>query len=291
MGLPVSQQVITPKRALALMAPLALIGAVFLSHPVERTVGFDLINGSMTRPMAITTLAVAFLLTTFFNRIALPTSTIQILVFSLIGVACANAYLIKWSVVGWLVFIWMIVPCISVGLGYIFTLSFDKIIKHGYFTDTGMDRSALILVVIGCLASLTMGANDVSNATGVLVGTGTYDVLAAGLIGGIGLAAGVVLWGKPLLNRVAFDIVTVDRSMAIAAQTVQGVTVLVAASCGFFTSMNQALVSAMLGAGLARGQRTVHRPVLTNIAKGWIIGPIVAGGAGWVAGWLVLVLR
>ena len=79
---------------------------------------------------------------------------------------------------------------------------------------------------VGALASFTMGSNDVANATGSLVGTGTFSPLTAGLLGGLGLAVGVLPWGRPLLQKVAFDIVTVDRPMATAAQLVQATVVL-----------------------------------------------------------------
>ena len=141
---------------------------------------------------------------------------------------------------------------------------------------------ALALVAVGAAASFTMGANDVANATGPLVGAGLFSPLTAGLIGGAGIAAGVLTWGRPLLSKVAFDIVTVDRPMATAAQLVQAVVVLVAVSFGLFTSMNQALVGAMAGAGLARGKHAVHAASLYGILRGWLIGP----GAGITAGFL-----
>jgi phosphate/sulfate permease len=96
------------------------------------------------------------------------------------------------------------------------------------------------------LASFTMGANDVSNASAALVATRTTGPLLAGVIGGVGLAVGVLVFGGPLLKRVAFDIVKVDASMAVAAQLVQVAVVMTAASGGYFTSMNQALVAAIL---------------------------------------------
>ncbi len=121
-----------------------------------------------------------------------------------------------------------------------------------------------------------MGANDVANATGSLVATHTFSPLLAGVIGGAGLAAGVLTWGRPLLHRVAFEIVTVDRAMATAAQLVQAAVVLAAVAFGFFTSMNQALIGAMTGTAAARGRHTVHAAALLGILRGWLIGP----GAG-----------
>jgi len=95
----------------------------------------------------------------------------------------------------------------------------------------------------------------------------------AGVLGGGGLALGVLTWGRPLLQRVAFEIVRLDRPMASAAQAVQAVVFIVAVSFGLFTSMNQALVGAMTGAGAARGRETIDRQVLTGIVRGWVIGP------------------
>src|SRR5262249_58626623 len=137
-----------------------------------------------------------------------------------------------------------------------------------------------ILVARGAIAAFAMGANDVSNASGALVGTGTFSPLEAGAVGGAAIAVGVLTWGKPLLRRVAFEIVDVDRAMATAAQLVQAGVVLAAVAFGFFTSMNQALVGAMAGAGFARGRETVHLSALLSILQGWVLGPAASLAAG-----------
>jgi PiT family inorganic phosphate transporter len=99
----------------------------------------------------------------------------------------------------------------------------------------------------------------------------------------------VLVTGRPLLDRVAFDIVEVDRVSATAAQLVQALVVLVAVAFGFFTSMNQALVGAMAGAGAARGQNAVQRRTLVGIVRGWAIGPptafVLAFAAAHAARW------
>lgn len=134
----------------------------------------------------------------------------------------------------------------------------------------------MTLVLVGAAASFTMGSNDVANATGSLVGSHTFSPLVAGLVGGLGLAAGVLTWGRPSLHHVAFDIVSVDRPMPTAAQLVQAAVVLSAVAFGFFTSMDQAIVGAMTGGGIARGRHSVHTSTLCGIMRGWVIGP----GAG-----------
>jgi PiT family inorganic phosphate transporter len=131
-----------------------------------------------------------------------------------------------------------------------------------------------LLVLVGMAASFVMGANDVSNATGALIMTDTTSLRTAGLIGGLAIAVGALTWGRRILRTVAFDVVTMDLSMASAAQGVQALVVFAAVSQGFFTSMNQALIGAMAGTGFARGRETVKRRQINGILRGWLIGPI-----------------
>ena len=153
-----------------------------------------------------------------------------------------------------------------------------------------MTRVGGALLLVGCLASFAMGANDVALASGALVGPDVLGPHAAGLLCGIGLAAGVLITGRPLLDRVAFDIVDLDRVTATAAQFVQALVILVAVAFGYFTSMNQALVGAMAGAGYARGRHTVHAKTLAGIVRGWVTGPptsfLLALGAALVVRWV-----
>jgi PiT family inorganic phosphate transporter len=114
-----------------------------------------------------------------------------------------------------------------------------------------------------------MGANDVALASGALVGPGVLSPRAAGALCGAGLALGVLITGRGLLDRIAFDIVELDRPAAAAAQLVQALVILVAVSFGYFTSMNQAVVGAMVGARPS----AVQRRTLYGIVRGWVAGP------------------
>ena len=279
MGMPHALRAIGAWQALLLMAPLAFLGATFASHEVEKRVGSGLTEGRLSVSQQVVVIGVAFAVTTFFNRFRMPTSTIQILVFSVVGVALATGTGVSWSSIEHLVGVWAAAPAAAIVLGLLLTLALDRLPLGG--------RIGAALVAVGACAAFAMGANDVSNASGALVGTGTFGPLAAGAIGGAGIALGVLTWGKPLLRRVAFEIVEVDRAMATAAQLVQAGVVLAAVAFGFFTSMNQALVGAMAGAGFARGRETVHLSTLLSILQGWVLGPTASIAAGYVFGLLV----
>src|SRR2546423_5269284 len=276
MGMPHALRAIGAWQALLLMAPLAFLGATFASHEVEKRVGSGLTDGRLSVSQHVVVIGVAFAVTTFFNRFRMPTSTIQILVFSVVGVALATGTSVSWSSIEHLVGVWAAAPVAAIVLGVLLTLALDRVPLGG--------RIGAALIAVGACAAFAMGANDVSNASGALVGTGTFGPLAAGAIGGAGIAFGVLTWGKPLLRRVAFEIVEVDRAMATAAQLVEAGVVLAAVAFGFFTSMNQALVGAMAGAGFARGRETVHLSTLFSILQGWVLGPAVSIAAGYVFG-------
>jgi PiT family inorganic phosphate transporter len=307
------------------MAPLTLLGATFASHRVEDTVGHNLLSGGgLSITGLVIVIGVAFALTSLFNVLRVPTSTIQILVFTVVGVGLAAGIGVRWSTIATLAVIWAAAPPVAAGLGYALTRLLDLVPRvrlqaevtghvltgtaspgHGgraaawpaVHSTAEASPSAWTaggalgasLVVVGALASFTLGGNDVANATGSLVGSGTFSPLVAGVVGGLGLSAGVLTWGKPLLRKVAFDIVTVDRAMATAAQLVQAVVVLAAVRFGFFTSMNQALIGAMTGAAAARGRHTVHPSALRGVVRGWGIGPGAGIALGYFFGWLVAV--
>ena len=258
MGMPYALGTVSARTALALMAPAALLGAWLLSGKVAQTVGQRLVAATPTVTGEVAIVAVAFAVTACYNRARIPTSTIQLLVGAVAGVAVGSGAGAHWRTIGILAAIWAAAPAVAAAAGFVLGSAFRAI------GDVGP-----ALVAVGCVASLAMGANDVALASGALVGAGVLDPRRAGLLCGVALALGVLLTGRRLLDRVAFDIVAVDRPTATAAQSVQALVVLVAVSAGYFTSMNQALVGAMAGAR----PRAVDRRAFVAILRGWAVGP------------------
>jgi inorganic phosphate transporter, PiT family len=285
MGMAYASGAIDRNQALIGMAILTAAGAAIASGKVVGNIGLNLVGSSeLSVVSAAAVVATAFALTTAYNYYKVPTSTIQIFVFSLVGVALGSHIAVRWSSVEGLVGIWVGAPIAAVGVGYLLTRVLSR------FPSLGGDQSqagkwgsrpAQLLVLMALAASFAMGANDVANATAVFVSTRLTGVLLAGVIGGAALAVGVVTWGGRLLSTVARDIVKVDRPMAISAQSAQAIVILVSVIfLGAFTSMNQALIGGMAGAGLARGQRTIRWPALRGILIGWAVGPVSGLAAG-----------
>ncbi|MGA7923544.1 MAG: inorganic phosphate transporter [Thermoplasmata archaeon] len=277
-------------QALIGMAILTAIGAAVASGKVVGNIGLDLVSSTaLSATSAAAIVGTAFALTTAYNYLKIPTSTIQIFVFSLVGVALGSGIPIGWRSLEGLVIIWTIAPLAALGIGFLLTRGLSTWngarSKDSSAPGPWVSPAARLLIIMGLAASFAMGANDVANATAVFVSTRLTDVLLAGVIGGLALSAGVLTWGGRLLTTVASDIVRVDPAMAIAAQTAQAVVILASVVLlGAFTSMNQALIGGMAGAGLARGKRTIQWKTLRGILAGWAIGP----ASGVIAGFGVI---
>ncbi|HET9110626.1 MAG TPA: anion permease [Ktedonobacterales bacterium] len=331
MGMPFAARSIAEWPALLLIGVFTILGATFASGHVETTVGHSIIDDRFVHvPDAIVITLAAGALTMLYNYWKVPTSTIQILVFCVVGVGLAGDIPIHWNTIGALAVVWVAAPLIAFALGFTFTRLLDLLIppaaaqaeaqaqirlagepsargeKPGPLARwlpgvalarslppearaameqskrdgaAGMTLWALrwlpaLLVVVGIFASFTLGANDVSNATGAFILTHLMSLTLAGFIGGVAMAVGALTWGRRILRTVAFDVVRMDLTMASAAQGVQALVVIVAATQGYFTSMNQALIGAMAGAGVARGRETVRRKQIFGILRGWAIGPL-----------------
>ena len=273
MGMPYASHSIRLWPALLSLAVLTVVGATFASRGVQQTVGLHIVASRQVdaRMLVVIELA-AFLLTTVYTYYKVPTSTIQIVIFCIVGAAIAAGAPVNWSTIARLAVTWVLAPPVAAGLGYLFTRGFDLVLAREH--TAALRIMPRVLVFVGLAASFALGANDVSNAVGVWSSIHLTGYLIAGLAGGLAMAVGALTWGQRILNRVAFDIVTMDLAMASAAQLVQALVILLAVSQGLFTSMNQALVGAMAGTGLARGRQTVHRDTLYGILRGWAISPI-----------------
>ena len=330
MGMPYAARSIALWPALILIAIFTILGAALASGGVEATVGQHIVSDrSVSIPDAIVMVLSAGSLTLLYNAQKIPTSTIQILVFCIVGVGLAGHLPIYWETIGKLAIVWICAPLVAFGLGFLFTRLLDLAVPptlarsqterqtNASLTGQKTNRVAhafpgvapsaqswgeqaapcaltalalrvlpLLLVCVGIAASFVLGANDVSNATGVFLLTHLFSFTLAGLIGGVAMAIGALTWGRRILKTVAFDVVKMDLTMASAAQGVQALVVLAAVSQGFFTSMNQALIGAMAGTGAARGRETVQRKQIVGILRGWLIGPLSGFLLAFALEWL-----
>lgn len=272
-------KILNVRTATILIAICALLGATFQSSAVIKTVGTGVIPAEYMTPFrAMVMMLTAALVTAVNTWLKLPISTAQLAVFSIVGVGLAVNAPIAWEKTMLpLGITWVATPISGLILGFIFT----KI--TGTLAKTLEKFKKYILLVACCYASFTLGANNSGLAVSVLYGSGTVNsLMLAGFIGGIVVGIGALTWGRPLLEKVGLHIVQLEINSAIGAQFGQATTAYIAALLGYPTSMNQAIVGGIAGAGLARGVKYIKVKAIKEIVVNWGISLIVAGSVSFV---------
>ena len=267
----------SPLVATGLIAFFVILGATFESHNVVKTVGTGIIRGQdMTSLGAMTMMLTAALVTAANTWMKWPVSTSQLACFSVVGSALAMGVQVFWTTTIVFLFVtWIGTPIVSALLGFIFTKLTDKVMANRSNASNRALRYALMAAC--CYAAYTLGANNTGNAVGVFFGLKLMTPMKAGFVGGIVMAIGALTWGRPILEKVGKGIVQLDLNMGVGAKVAQSITAHTAAFLGYPTSMNQALIGGVAGAGGARGIKTLDLKAMKEIVFSWFFTPLVAG--------------
>lgn len=149
--------------------------------------------------------------------------------------------------------------------------SYDKIIKIGY-------------IVAGAYSAYTIGINSSASVTAFYYdsfGVGANIMTSARLtaiLGGVAIAVGVLTYSKKVMMTVGSSIANIsqiDGFLVILASAL-AITVM-KILLGIPVSTSQAVVGAVIGAGLVKGPKNVDFKVLGKIAIAWVSSPTAAG--------------
>jgi inorganic phosphate transporter, PiT family len=149
---------------------------------------------------------------------------------------------------------------------------------------------AVLMIVTACCMAFAHGSNDVANAIGPLaavvsiVNTGGQISTEAPIswwilpMGGIGIVAGLALFGHRVIKTIGNGITHLTPSRGFAAELAAASTVVIASGTGLPISTTQTLVGAVLGVGMARGIAALNLGVVRNIVISWVV--TLPAGAG-----------
>ncbi len=119
------------------------------------------------------------------------------------------------------------------------------------------------LIAAAAMLSFAHGANDVANAVGPLAAI--YDAVITGglaekasiplwimVVGAIGIALGLALYGPKLIGTVGSEITELDQSRAFCIALAAAITVIVASQLGVPISSTHTAIGAVFGVGILR---------------------------------------
>lgn len=148
-------------------------------------------------------------------------------------------------------------------------------------------------VLSACFVAFAHGSNDVGNAIAPLAAivqlqaTGKVPVTDLSIslwilvLGGIGIVAGLAIWGKNVITTVGEGITSLQPSAGFCAELATAATVLLASQLGLPVSTSHALVGGVIGVGLVRSQQQhtlkLRLDTIQGIVSAWLVTiPIAA---------------
>lgn len=158
---------------------------------------------------------------------------------------------------------------------------YDTVLKVGYL---GAGAFASFSIGLNSSAGVTALYYDAAFAqTGVAANLLT-DARVAATIGGIAIAIGVLTFSKRVMMTVGSSIADINRIEGFLVIIAMALSVVLMGSwMGIPVSTSQAVVGAVMGAGLTKGVKYVHFGVFRNIAIAWGSSPAVAGVMAYLA--------
>ena len=184
---------------------------------------------------------------------------------------------------------WILNPLGAGIISFVLVLTFNKIVGNRLETLKGYDTILKFgYLGAGAFASFSIGLNSSANVTALyydaaFVETGVAanlltDARVAATIGGIAIAIGVLTFSKRVMMTVGSSIADINQIEGFLVIIAMALTVVLMGSwMGIPVSTSQAVVGAVMGAGLTKGVKHVHFGVFKNIAIAWVSSPTVAG--------------
>lgn len=158
-------------------------------------------------------------------------------------------------------------------------------------------------VLSACCVAFAHGSNDVGNAIAPLAAiayilrTGNVPLadfsvpLWILVLGGLGIVAGLAIWGKNVITTVGENIIPLKPSGGFCAELATATTVLLASRLGLPVSTSHALVGGVVGIGLVQNFRSIRFSTLRSIGSAWLttipITAALAAGIFSVANWVM----
>jgi len=290
------------KRALAVFAVFATVGALAQGYMVIKTIGKGVVAG-ITPLGALCSSVAAGLWVTLATRAGLPISTTHSAVSAVVGVGFAMQLLgegasVNLSVLRKVVASWVVSPLSAIALTVAFYAALSKLtellMSRGVRVELWYRRAFYATIAF---QAYSFGANDVGNATGVYVTvvSGLYGMpdeetmRLLALLGAAGIALGAFTWGYRVVETCAYRITSMDYVSGLAGQLGGGLVVWLFTTVPYYLfgfgmpiSTTHAAVGSIIGAGLARHKkmRGVNWKTVLVIFASWIFTLPVAASAG-----------
>ena len=271
-GPTVTNGLIKYKNAVLISAGFVLLGAMLEGRNGLHTLSSVSSQTLITATIGVICAAASMTIMTF---IGIPASSSQAMMGSIIGIGLLKSS-VDWSVLIKVIICWVATPIGAIIFGFVLY----KVIGFFFNKITSMVKQNIVLkimgIAIGAYGSYALGANNVANVTGPFAEFLNFEVAA--LVGGLSIGFGIITYSKKVMYTVGKSIVQLDLFSSVISVLALSVTLWIFAIIGVPVSSSQAIVGAVIGAGLARGSlRSLNTKTLRKISLGWVSTPLISG--------------
>ncbi|MFH1201625.1 MAG: anion permease [Candidatus Omnitrophota bacterium] len=282
MGTAVGSRVLTLRQAIILIAIFGFLGAFLQGGHVAKTIGkgivpMDKLDKTLSLYIALVASFAAcawVILATYWK---MPISTSHSIVGAVAGAGLALGVPIKWKALLDIFICWIFTPIGAAILGYIFYRIFKNIFYRNIPRRYLRVIFTILIIGSGCYVAYSWGANDVANATGVIVGAGILTPNVSIILGGLAIALGIMTWGYKVIGTIGSGITNLLPIMAFSVQLASAINVHIYTVFGIPVSTSHSIVGAIFGVGLVKGLRVLNVGIMREIIFCWLATPFVSG--------------
>lgn len=239
------------------------------------------------------------------TRAQLPVSTSQAVIGGIIGWNIFTGSPTDFNSLSKIIFSWVASPILA-GLFGFFIFKLVKRYLHVWKIHLlRIDSYTRIgLIVVGALASYSLGANNIANVMGMFISAPLFENLNLfGLftidgvqqlffLGGLAIAIGIFTYGRNVMETVGKDLYKISPITGFVVVLAEFIVLSLFTSQELESlllklnmptiplvplSTTQAFIGAVIGVGLAKDPLSINFRVFGKIAMGWIIAPLSAG--------------
>lgn len=180
---------------------------------------------------------------------------------------------------------WLLNPLGAAIISFVIVFVFKKFFEAKVESLKGYDEVIKIgYIVAGAYSAYTIGINSSASVTAFYYdsfGVGANILTSARLtaiLGGVAIAVGVLTYSKKVMMTVGGSIANITQidGFLVILSSALAITVM-KFLLGIPVSTSQAVVGAVVGAGLVKGPKNVNFGVFKRIAIAWVSSPTAAG--------------
>lgn len=140
--------------------------------------------------------------------------------------------------------------------------SYDQLIAGGF-------------VFFSAYGAYALGANNAANVTGAYVDAGVVGPQLGALLGGVGIAVGMLTGSHRVIDTVGRRITQLTSFGGLMVLVAEALILHVYSMIGVPISASQAIVGGVVGVGAVKGAQTINRPLVMKLALSWFGGPLI----------------